>query len=63
VWLSKVAPNIVAMVSTRWAKVRSVQEGLSGEWLRDYHLDQSEAIVLEFFHLWHLLVNVHLVLR
>jgi hypothetical protein len=47
------APNLVAMVSARKAKVRSVKDNLAGEWLRDCGPDLSRAAVVESFTVGH----------
>jgi hypothetical protein len=54
------APNLVAMVPTRKAKVRSVKDGLVGEWLHDCGPDLSPAAVAEVFYLWGILTGVTL---
>jgi hypothetical protein len=55
------APNLVAMVPARKAKVRSVKDGLAGEWLQDCGPDLSSTMVAEFFHLWGILAGYTLV--
>lgn len=45
------------MVPAQKAKVRSVKDGLAGEWLRDCGPDLSPAAVAEFFHLWGILAG------
>jgi hypothetical protein len=55
------APNLVAMIPARKAKVRSVKDVLAGEWLRDCGPDISPAAVAEFFHLWGILAGYTLV--
>jgi hypothetical protein len=51
------APNLVAIVSTRNAKVCSVKDGLAGEWLCDCGPNLSPAAMAEFFHLWGILAG------
>jgi hypothetical protein len=55
-----IAPNLSAKVATCTAKVRTVKEGLSDLWLRDYGLDLGEEELAEFFILWQVLVGVSL---
>jgi hypothetical protein len=55
-----IAPNLLALVPARKAKVRTVKEGLSGLWLRDYGPDFTEAALTKFFILWQILAMVQL---
>jgi hypothetical protein len=59
--LEDIAPNLTAMIPAHKAKVRTVKEGLTGMWLRDYGPNLSEAALAEFFTLWQMLAVVHLV--
>ena len=50
--LVDIAPNLVGLVPPWRANMRTVKDGLSGEWLRDCGPDLGEAGVPELFRLW-----------
>jgi hypothetical protein len=59
--IKDIASNLLAKVHPRQIASRTVKEGVTGEWLRDYGMDLGAAAVAEFFHLWHVLAMVQLV--
>jgi hypothetical protein len=55
-----IVANLVEMFSTQQTNTRSVKDGLSGIYLRNCGLDLGEAVLADFFLLWHLLANIQL---
>jgi hypothetical protein len=62
-WVSDYAPNLLALVVSHKVSSCTITDGLAGEWLRDYGLDLGHAVVVESFHMWHVLANIQLALE